>query len=225
MQKLLIKQIWHFICLLLLVLCLTIFILIDDTLLVGELFGIHTEGWFCLAILTPILHQFYVLIIWRLELYYSSISKLLGDKGFLTFKLGFAILFISRLITVLLVAFSSSDTLSINPKVAYLIAIVFLIPSLYLFYSVKTYFGFDRAFGIDHFYPDVLRDKPFVKKGIFKFTDNGMYVFGFLLLWVPGFILFSKAALVVALFNHLYIWVHYYFTELPDIKVIYGDSK
>jgi len=50
-----------------------------------------------------------------------------------------------------------------------------------------------------------------------------MYIFGFFILWIPGLLLLSKAALLVALFNHIYIWVHYYFTELPDIKVIYGN--
>jgi hypothetical protein len=62
---------------------------------------------------------------------------------------------------------------------------------------------------------------PFVKKGIFRFTGNGMYTFGFLLLWVPGLWFGSFAALFAALFNHLYIWVHYFSTELPDIRRIY----
>jgi hypothetical protein len=52
-----------------------------------------------------------------------------------------------------------------------------------------------------------------------------MYVFGFLTLWVPGLWFASAAALVVALFNHLYIWVHYYSTELPDMKRIYGETR
>ena len=33
----------------------------------------------------------------------------------------------------------------------------------------------------------------------------------------------SLAALAAAAFNHLYIWVHFYFTELPDIRFIYGE--
>ncbi|MCB0167803.1 MAG: hypothetical protein KDI79_26490, partial [Anaerolineae bacterium] len=62
------------------------------------------------------------------------------------------------------------------------------------------------------------------RKGIFRFTRNGMYTYGFLLLWVPALWYASLAALGVALFNHLYIWVHYYVTELPDIKRIYGSA-
>ena len=52
-----------------------------------------------------------------------------------------------------------------------------------------------------------------------------MYKFVFLFLWVPGVLLQSKAALLAALFQHIYIWVHYYFTELPDIKIIYEKNN
>ena len=64
----------------------------------------------------------------------------------------------------------------------------------------------------------------FVKPGIFRFTSNGMYVFGFSQLWVPGLRWGSAAALVVAAFNHIYIRVHYHATELPDIRRIYGPN-
>ena len=60
----------------------------------------------------------------------------------------------------------------------------------------------DRAFGIDHF--DKTYNVPYVKAGIFRYTDNGMYIFGLMILYLPGLLLFSKAALVVAIFNHLY---------------------
>ena len=62
------------------------------------------------------------------------------------------------------------------------------------------------------------------KKGIFKYTSNGMYKYVFLLLWIPGILFQSKAALLAALFQHIYIWIHYYFTELPDMKFIYGKT-
>jgi hypothetical protein len=32
----------------------------------------------------------------------------------------------------------------------------------------------------------------------------------------------SWAALVVAIFSHAYIWVHYFCTERLDLKLIYG---
>ena len=50
-----------------------------------------------------------------------------------------------------------------------------------------------------------------------------MYIYGFLILYIPGLLLLSKAALLVAIFNHIFIWAHYYFTERPDMKKIYGN--
>ena len=35
----------------------------------------------------------------------------------------------------------------------------------------------------------------------------------------------SRAALAVALFQHAYIWVHWYCTEQPDGVVLYGRSQ
>jgi len=198
---------------------------IDNAILNGELLGISTSIWFWLAILSPIVHQIYVVVCWRSELHYGSISKIFGTNGFNVFKSGFGILIFSRLLTIVLLAISNSYTLKTNTYVAYTLALVLLIPSVYLFYSVKKYFGMDRAFGLDHFKPEDFKNESFVKKGIFKYTSNGMYIYGFLILWIPGLILLSKAALLVALFNHLYIWVHYYFTELPDIKLIYQEDK
>jgi hypothetical protein len=52
-----------------------------------------------------------------------------------------------------------------------------------------------------------------------------MYKFGFLILWAIALAFLSKAALLVAAFSHAYIWVHFYFTELPDIHKIFGDPS
>lgn len=41
-----------------------------------------------------------------------------------------------------------------------------------------------------------------------------------LMLRIPGHILMSEAAVVAALFNHLYIGWYNYFTALPDNKVV-----
>ena len=218
-------QVWHFLILLILLVAVYFYIKMDTMILKGELFGISTLIWFFLAILSPIIHQIYVVVGWRLELHNNSISKLFGNNGFKLFKWGFGILIFSRLLTIVLLAISNSYTLEANTIFLYTLAGILFIPSVYLFYSVKKYFGMDRAFGLDHFKPEEVKKEPFVKKGIFKYTSNGMYIYGFLFLWIPGLIFQSKAALLVALFNHLYIWVHYYFTELPDIKLIYRKDK
>jgi len=127
------------------------------------------------------------------------------------------------LIFIILLAISNQGSLSINPLYTYLATALITPVVIYLFYSVIRYFTIERAFGIDHF--DKNYNKPYVKGGIFRYTDNGMYVYGLLILYLPGLLLLSKAALIVALFNHLYVWVHYYCTELPDMKIIYGKTS
>lgn len=158
---------------------------------------------------------------WRTQLHGSLLTRSLGALGFPLYATGFSILGIARVAFVFALAFSNRDTLQANPFVLKCLAIIALIPATYLFYSVQRYFGFKRAFGIDHFDRNY-RSVPLVRKGIFRFTRNGMYVYGFLLLWVPALWFASPAALGVALFNHLYIWVHYFATELPDMERIYG---
>ncbi len=117
---------------------------------------------------------------------------------------------------------SSKDSLAIHPMIAYALVVVITPLVLFLAYSVKKYFTIKRAYGMDHF--DKHYREPFVKQGIFKYTDNGMYVVGLMVLYLPGLLLLSKAAIVAALFNHVYIWVHYYCTERPDMLEIYGDT-
>jgi len=215
------RQGWHYLFLGLLLAC--VIVLLDDDVLAGQFLGISTTVWLILAIATPILHQIYVWFVWRTELHYSLISRWFGKNGFIYYAIGFTILFALRLIFIIPLAISNQNSFSMNKTLSIIIAVVLLLPALYLFYSVRTYFGFKRAYGIDHFDASY-RNMPFVKQGIFRFTSNAMYTFGFFLLWVPGFLFLSQAALLAALFNHIYIWIHYYCTELPDIHFIYGSK-
>lgn len=55
-----------------------------------------------------------------------------------------------------------------------------LLAAAYTFYSVGRYFSFTRAVGADHF-DTAYRKLPIVNEGIFRYTSNGTYAFGFLL--------------------------------------------
>jgi len=214
-------QIWHLVSVIILITALQIFITNNYASMNGALWSINTKTWFWMAIAVPILHQIYVWIIWRLELYKNTFTSRYGvSRAFKIYSVGFTLLFICRMIFIIILALSSQKSLSLKPIIAYLIAAGITPVVIYLFYSVMKYFTLERAFGIDHFYKNY--NKPYVKGGIFRYTNNGMYVYGLLILYLPGLLLLSKAALVVALFNHIYIWVHYYCTERPDMKVIYG---
>ncbi|MDR2845375.1 MAG: phosphatidylethanolamine N-methyltransferase family protein [Puniceicoccales bacterium] len=217
------RQLFHYLALALLL--GGVFALSGGKMLSGRFLSVPTHIWLLIAIATPIVHQFYVWACWRAELYHKTISRTFGQTtGFCFYAVGFAILFGLRLLTIIALAASNLGTLPIDPFLGVAIVIVLAVPSLYLVYSVLRYFGLKRAFGIDHF-DAAYRKVPFVKKGIFRFSNNAMYVYGFLILWIPGFLGLSVAALLVAAFSHTYIWVHYYCTKLPDIRVVYGNKQ
>jgi hypothetical protein len=187
----------------------------------GSLWGIGTESWLWTGAAIAMIHQAWVWACWRLELHGSMLTRTIGRWGFEVFALVFALLGIARVAMVFVVAIADAGSIggwSIGMRV---IAIVFLVPSGYLFYSVARYFGFRRAMGLDHF-DTRCRDLPLVRRGIFRFTSNGMYVFGLLLLWAPGLWLGSVAGLCLAAFNHAAIWLHYLATEKPDMRFMYG---
>lgn len=217
-------QIWHVLAAGILLGAMKIFVVTNWDSMTGHLWGLTSVTWFWLAVSVPVIHQFYVLLVWRLELYYNSFTSRFGlKKAFRIYAVGFSILFTGRLISITILAWSNRNSLAIPPVSAYLTAGALLPVVLYLFYSVKKYFGLERAYGIDHF--DKNYNKPYEKRGIFRYTDNGMYVYGLMILYLPGLLLLSKAALAVALFNHIYIWAHYYCTERPDMQMIYGNEK
>ncbi len=192
-----------------------------DRVRAGELSGFGSVTWLWAGIVIAVAHQVWVWLCWRLQLHASLLTRAFGDRAFTLYAAVFAILGLSRIPSVVALAIANRDTIAAPTGVLQLLALVCAAPAAYLFYSVSRYFTHRRALGIDHF-DDAYRSLPRVKEGIFRYTDNGMYVFGFLLLWIPGLWYASAAALCLALFSHLYIWVHYYATELPDMKRIYG---
>jgi hypothetical protein len=216
------KQGWHFIFLVLLL--VGVVVIAQGDVLIGQLWGVSTLTWLWIAIVVPVVHQIYVWLFWRLELHHVLITRWFGKNGFPIFQIGFTILFGARPLSILFLGMSNYNTLTCSPTLMYVAAVLLLIPGVYTMYSVVQYFGMDRAYGIDHF-DSSYRDKPFVKQGMFKYTDNAMYKFGFLILWSIALFTLSKAALLAVIFNHLYIWVHFYFTELPDIHRIYDKPK
>jgi len=178
----------------------------------------HPTAFWC-AVLFPVLHQVYVWITWRLELRESLISRTIGFHSYVVI---FFILFIGRFISLFVLAWVDRGSLGLNQFAQVAISILLIVPGLYAMYSVRRYFGFERAAGADHF-DERYRNMPLVKEGIFRFTSNGMYLYAFLLFWAIALAFNSAAALAVAAFSHVYIWVHHYATEKPDMEFLYSD--
>ncbi len=189
----------------------------------GELWGISTWNWFWISVGIPIAHQLFVWFCWRTELHRNTISRILGRHGFPVYAAIFTGLLGARLLTITALSVASRGTLPINHLALKWIAVVIAIPVTYLMYSVVRYFTITRAYGADHF-DESYRSKPIVREGIFRFNANGMYTFGMMVLYVPAFWYASCPALVAAVFGHLYIWVHYFTTERPDMRRIYGTE-
>ena len=183
----------------------------------GSIAGVSTGTWFLGALAVPILHQIYVALVWRLQLAH-------GNQSFRVYLVVFFVLFILRMMSTIALAVANAGSLDLALGVRVAAAAFVFVPTVYLFYSVWRYFGFLRAAGADHFDPKY-RNMPLVREGIFRYTSNGMYTYGLLALYIPGLLTGSAAALTVALFQHAYIWVHYWCTELPDLRRIHGDAR
>ena len=104
-QKIFEHQIWHLLSLIFLILAIKLYVSSSPEILDGLFWGISTNSWFWLAIATPIIHQIYVWLVWRFELYLRVFSNKFGTKqAFNIYAVGFSFLFISRLITIIFLA-------------------------------------------------------------------------------------------------------------------------
>ena len=176
--------------------------------------------WFVAALAVPVVHQFYVWLCWRSELCFQAITL----SRFRVYGVVFMLFMLARPSVLLAVGVVDQSSLELGVWVGSLVAIVLAVPAIYTFYSIARFFGFLRAMGIGHF-DKSYRNRPRVREGIFRWTANGMYLFGFLTLWAIAFACDSRPALVAAGFSHLYIWVHYFCTEKPDMQWIYHSTE
>lgn len=190
----------------------------------GSYLGVSTSAWMALAIAVPIVHQVYVWLTWRLELHYKALSKLFGKRAFKAYAPAFIILLLARVVVLVPLAVSDRGSLSWDRSVLLGLVFVSTALALWVLISVLRYFSIGRALGADHF-DESYRKRPLVREGVFRVIPNAMYTLGFLIVWVPGWLFASKAALLAAGFAHAYIWVHYYTLERPDMVRIYGSGS
>lgn len=192
-------------------------LLLAGTWMSWEYLGRPYPAVFWIAVGFPVIHQIFVWIAWRLELRSTATSRSIGFRGYVAL---FFVLFGGRFVSLAALAAMDRGSLEIPLLPRALATAAFVALGVYAMYSVMRYFGLARAAGADHF-DSTYRDLPLVKKGIFRFTSNGMYVYAFLLFWAIAVGFDSSAALAIAAFSHLYIWVHFYATEKPDMNFLY----
>lgn len=88
-------------------------------------------------------------------------------------------------------------------------------------YRTVFYFGLSRLVGADHFDPKY-RGGSLETRGIFKYIPNSMYTVALLMFYHPGLLCHSTLGVVGAAAQHALVWTHYFCTEKPDMKEIYG---
>ncbi len=196
----------------------------SDALGDGQWLGVADRWWFWAGIAVPIAQQVAVALLWRAQLCHSLLTRLFGDAGFTVWGVIFFPLLVARPLAILGAGLSDVGSLPIPPAVGIAVGVALLLPAVWTMHSVKKYFGFARALGGDHFF-ERYRTMPMVRKGAFGYSSNAMYMFVFGGLWGLALLTQSRVALALALFQHAYIWVHWYCTEQPDGVVLYGQSS
>ena len=190
----------------------------------GQWLGVSDTQWFWAAIVVAIVHQVIVAIIFRGQLGWSILTRVFGKADMVVWGVVFMPLLIARPVLILGLAVADSGSAGLPRWFELVAGTALLVPAVYAGYSVGRYFGIDRALGGDHF-RQRYREMPMVREGAFAWSSNAMYALVFLGLWAIALLTGSLAALAAALFQHGYIWVHYYCTEEPDMDLIYGAAS
>lgn len=188
----------------------------------APMLGLSTVGWAQLSITLALIHQIIVAIVFRLQLHRNFMTQAFRDRDMLVWRLVFMPLLLARPITVLMTGLADDTGLTGVRSVEVLLGILLTGLAIWALHSVLVYFTLPRALGGDHFRDEIAR-LPLVTRGVFRYTSNGMYGVAFLGLWGIAFLCGSWNALILALFQHAYIWVHMYCTETPDMRWIYGN--
>ena len=190
----------------------------------GEYLGLSEQLWFGLALGVPVIQQLGVALLWRAQLCHSLLTRLFGDAGFTVWAVLFLPLLVARPLAILGTGLADLGSLPLPAPLAWTLGGLMLLPALWTIHSIKSYFGIPRALGGDHFF-ERYRTMPMVREGAFAYSSNAMYTFVFIGLWGIALLTRSQVALAAALFQHAYIWVHWYCVEQPDGVVLYGRSQ
>lgn len=194
--------------------------LAESSLNTGSFMGLTDQSWMYLMIAGVLSHQLIVALVFRTQLVYRVLSRIFGSLDLLVWGCIFLPLLALRLLTLVGLSRASDVGIGIPRWISLPLGLLLLVPGLYTLWSVFRHFGLRRALGGDHFRRHFL-NMPMVRAGIFRFSSNAMYSFAFLLLWALALLMDSRAALAGAAFQHAYIWVHWYCTEEPDMRLLY----
>jgi hypothetical protein len=182
--------------------------------------GLTSTGWALVSIWLAVIHQVIVAKVFRLQLHRGVMTRVFGDRDLAVWQAIFLPFLIARPLTLILVGWADPSRLTGLRWLEIPLGLALIAVAIWVLHSVIVHFTIRRAVGGDHFREDIA-DLPIVREGAFAVTPNAMYGLAFLGLWGIALLFGSWNALVVALFQHVYIWVHWYLTEKPDMKRLY----
>ena len=183
---------------------------------------LSTSQWIWFSWIFAGIFQFWVAFFWRLELYGNRISACLGKAGFPIYRAGYVVFGLLRLLPIIPIALTSRDTATVPAWFSLPFLAVTIPLSLWGLYCAAFYFGITRASGADHF-DAAYRSAALEKRGIYQYIPNVMYTVVLLAIYHPGLVWQSVPGLVAAAAHHAFVWVHYFCTEKPDMREIYGQ--
>lgn len=186
-----------------------------------RLLGLTAAGWARVSITLAIVHQVAVALVFRLELHRNLMTRLFGEADMKIWAAVFLPLLAARPLTAILTGWADIDPITGLRWLELPLGLALLAPAAWAMHSTLVHFTLRRALGGDHFREEI-RALPKVSGGVFAYTDNGMYGVVFLAFWGNALMFGSWNALVLAAFQHAYIWVHMYCTEAPDMRRLYG---
>lgn len=184
--------------------------------------GLEGWQWAVLSMWLAVIHQVIVAIIFRLQLHCNLVTRMHGENDIKTWTIIFLPFLAVRPITVIMAGWADDVPIGLPWGIEWVVGTLLVAAAIVTMHSVLKHFTIRRAVGGDHF-RDEIAAMPMVKEGVFKYTDNAMYGVVFLGLWGIALLFDSWNALVLALFQQTYIWVHMYCTEKPDMEWIYGN--
>lgn len=184
--------------------------------------GLTATGWAHLSIWLAVAHQVIVALVFRLQLHRALMTRLFKDHAMQVWAVIFMPLLLARPVTVIMTGWADATPITSWRGVEVVLGLILVALAAWVMHSVIRHFTMVRALGGDHF-EDRFARMPMVREGAFRYTDNAMYGVAFLGLWGIALLFGSWNALVVALFQHAYIWVHMYGTENPDLAWIHGS--
>jgi hypothetical protein len=188
----------------------------------GGPWGLGPRGWLTLSWLMAGVHQGWIAAFWRMALY-SDKAAWTSDTAFVVFRVGFVTSAAVRFLALIPISQSTAHTLGLPALLSIGLLVVTTPFILWGLYSVVAYFGITRSFGADHFDP-AHRGGRLEKRGLFKYVPNSMYTVILLALYHPGLLFHSGIGLLAATAHHVLVWCHYFCTEKPDMREIYGPS-